>query len=837
VAKIIAAVCASFLVVSLSTVLADLPPSSSSMLSLIPNRFFRTCLLLSVLSAGLAECGEGPATGDEGAAWDGSIRPFLRKHCVECHSGESAEGGLNLTQLPARLADPKTFSTWVKVHDKLRAKEMPPADAEQPRREDADAFLNATGDSLRKFQAARQAELGRVRTRRLTRREIERTFHDLLGIDIPLADQLPEEARPAGFTTVADDQAMSHFQLEAHLAVVDAALDEAFRRAFSPPDQYERDFDASGVARRDSQRRTREPEMLNGKAVVWSSGLIFYGRIPATIAPESGWYHFTVEVSALKPPDSGGVWSTVRTGLCVSSAPLLGHVTAFEATEKPKVVEFEAWLPKGHMLEIRPGDATLKRARFAGGQVGAGEGEPQDVPGIAIDRITMKRIHHGPDNAAVRRLLFGELTAKPKERRRSFELVSTEPRKDAERLMRTFARHAFRRPVTDEQMDGYLRMVQDALDQDYDLLSALRIGYRSLLSSPRLLYLIEMPGSLDDFAIAARLSYLLTGSTPDTRLAELADAGRLHDPAVLRAEASRLLSGSAGRRFVKDFAAEWLDLDQIDFTQPDTKLFPEFDSIVQNSMLDETHTYLETMLRDNLSVTHLLQSDYTFLNSRLARFYDIKGVEGDSLQRVALQPKSHRGGVLTQGAILKVTANGSNTSPVVRGVWVSEQLLGVPIPPPPDNVPAIEPDIRGATTVREQLAKHRSQPSCASCHVKIDPPGFALENFDPAGQWRERYTQSVGGRRSAGAKVDASYVMPDGREFADVDDFRALVIAEPRKLAANVAEKLLVYGTGAPITFADREAIERIADESAKENYGFRSIVDAVITSPVFLSK
>jgi hypothetical protein len=258
---------------------------------------------------------------------------------------------------------------------------------------------------------------------------------------------------------------------------------------------------------------------------------------------------------------------------------------------------------------------------------------------------------------------------------------------------------------------------------------------------------------------------------------------------------------------------------------------------VQNSMLDETHTYLETMLRDNLSVTHLLQSDYTFLNSRLARFYDIKGVEGDSLQRVALQPKSHRGGVLTQGAILKVTANGSNTSPVVRGVWVSEQLLGVPIPPPPDNVPAIEPDIRGATTIREQLAKHRSQPSCASCHVKIDPPGFALENFDPAGQWRERYTQSVGGRRSAGAKVNASYVMPDGREFADVDDFRALVIAEPRKLAANVAEKLLVYGTGAPITFADREAIERIADESAKENYGFRSIVDAVITSPVFLSK
>ena len=174
-------------------------------------------------------------------------------------------------------------------------------------------------------------------------------------------------------------------------------------------------------------------------------------------------------------------------------------------------------------------------------------------------------------------------------------------------------------------------------------------------------------------------------------------------------------------------------------------------------MLDETHTYLETMLRDNLSVTQLIDSDFTFLNSRLARFYDIDGVTGDELRRVALQPEHHRGGVLTQGAILKVTANGSNTSPVVRGVWVSERLLGEPIPPPPDNVPAIEPDIRGAKTIREMLAKHRSQDSCASCHVKIDPPGFALENYDPAGRWRDRYVQLIGGRREQGAAVDASY--------------------------------------------------------------------------------
>lgn len=291
---------------------------------------------------------------------------------------------------------------------------------------------------------------------------------------------------------------------------------------------------------------------------------------------------------------------------------------------------------------------------------------------------------------------------------------------------------------------------------------------------------------------------------------------------MLREQVERLLSGPRGRQFVVDFAAQWLDLELIDFTEPDSKLFPDFDAIVQNSMLDETHTYLTTMLRKNQSVTRLVTSDYTFLNSRLARFYDLRGVAGDELQQIKLEPGSHRGGVLTQGAVLKVTANGSNTSPVVRGVWVSERLMGVPIPPPPDNVPAIEPDIRGATSVREQLAKHRSQDTCASCHVKIDPPGFALENFDPAGRWREKYVLLSAGKRTQGPKIDASYQMPDGRKFENVDDFRGLLADQPRELAANLAEKLLAYGTGGPVSFADREKVDRIVDAAAKEDFGMR---------------
>jgi hypothetical protein len=625
--------------------------------------------------------------------------------------------------------------------------------------------------------------------------------------------------------------------MERQLAVVDVALDEAFRRALTPEEPFKKVFGPEEIVRTDPKRRTREPEMLDGRAVTWSSGLIFYGRLPVTTAKESGWYRFKVRAAGLNLPEHGGVWTTVRTGLCVSSAPLLGWVTSFEAEAAAKEIEFEAWLPARHMLEIRPGDITLKRGKFAGGQVGAGEGTPQNLPGIAIEEITMERIHRGASDAEIRQLLFGSLKIERDKKSKSFHVVTKNPRADAERLLATFARRVFRRPVNDEQLARYVDVVQAALADNIEFSSALRIGYRAMLCSPRFLYLTEEPGQLDAHATAARLSYFLTGSTPDAELSQLADAGKLQQPAVLRGQVERLLAGERGRQFVVDFAAQWLDLELIDFTEPDTKLFPDFDAIVQNSMVNETHTYLETMLRRNQSVTQLVKSDYTFLNSRLARFYDIDGVTGDALQQIALRPENHRGGVLTQGAILKVTANGSNTSPVVRGVWVSERLMGVPIPPPPDNVPAIEPDIRGATSVREQLAKHRSQDTCASCHVKIDPPGFALENFDPAGRWREKYVLLSGGKRTQGPKIDASYEMPDGRKFVDVDDFRGLIADQSRQLAANLAEKLLTYGTGGPVSFADREEVEKIVNAAAKDDFGMRTLVREVVTSKVFLTK
>jgi hypothetical protein len=372
---------------------------------------------------------------------------------------------------------------------------------------------------------------------------------------------------------------------------------------------------------------------------------------------------------------------------------------------------------------------------------------------------------------------------------------------------------------------------------------ALRAGYRGVLCAPRFLYLVERPGRLDDHAVAARLSYFLAGGPPDAELAALADSGRLREPASLRRQADRLLgigAGTAGRaatrRFVEDLAAEWLDLDQIDFTVPDRKLFRDFDPVVQHSMLAETHAFLEEMLRDDRPVSWLVSADVGHLNSRLARFYGIPDVAGDEIRRTALPSGTPRGGVLTQGAVLKVTANGNTTSPVVRGAWVAERLLGIPIHPPPSGVPAIEPDIRGATTMREQLAQHRSDSSCASCHRAFDPIGFALESFDPAGKWRTHYPSVVDGKPVPGLAVDASGMLEDGRRFANVAEFKALAARDTARIARGVAGQLLVYGTGATLSYADRQAVAEIA-AAAGAGHGLRSLVQAVVTHPVFLSK
>ena len=306
-------------------------------------------------------------------------------------------------------------------------------------------------------------------------------------------------------------------------------------------------------------------------------------------------------------------------------------------------------------------------------------------------------------------------------------------------LLRDLLPRAFRRPVNEGEEKPFVELVASSLESGQPLEASLRAGIKAVLASPKFLYFREEAGPLNDYALASRLSYFLWSTMPDETLLELARRGELHKPDVLRMQVERMLQHPKAKAFTENFTGQWLSLRDIETTTPDKGLYPEFEELLKWSSVQETQLFFDELLKENLSVRNFVDSDFAMLNGRLATHYGIPDVYGVEFRKVALKPEYHRGGVLTQASVLKVTANGTSTSPVLRGVWVLDRIMGQPVPPPPPNVPAVEPDIRGATNIREQLAKHRATENCSSCHSRIDPPGFALENFDVIGGWRDRY--------------------------------------------------------------------------------------------------
>ncbi len=342
---------------------------------------------------------------------------------------------------------------------------------------------------------------------------------------------------------------------------------------------------------------------------------------------------------------------------------------------------------------------------------------------------------------------------------------------------------------------------------------------------------------------------------PDETLLAVAAEGELRKPGVLRAQVERMLALPKAKAFTENFTGQWLGLRDIAANTPDKVLYPEFEELLQWSAERETHLFFEELLKQNLSVKNFVDSDFAMLNGRLATHYGIPDVHGVAFRKVALKPAYHRGGVLTQASVLKVTANGTTTSPVLRGVWLLDRILGRPAQPPPPNALAIEPDIRGAKTIREILGKHRATENCAGCHSKIDPPGFALENYDVIGGWRERYrivaeqknrvnnrTGPLGKYLAAwqyglGPAVAAGDVLPDGRKFSDIGEFKKLLLAHPEQIARCVAEKLVTYATGQPVGLGDHAAVNRIVAEAKQSDYGLRSLVHALVASEFFQQK
>ena len=352
---------------------------------------------------------------------------------------------------------------------------------------------------------------------------------------------------------------------------------------------------------------------------------------------------------------------------------------------------------------------------------------------------------------------------------------------------------------------------------------------------------------LTDRALARRLSYFVWRSPPDEELIQLASGGKLSDTETLDAQVNRMLADPRSGRFINEFLDQWLDLDQIDATTPDTYLYPEYDDVLRRAMLAETRLLFRHLIDEDLSIAHLIDSDFTFLNRRLAEHYGIPGVEGEQMRKVKLPADSVRGGILTHASIAKVTANGSVTTPVKRGNFVLTNLLGQPPNPPPPGVGSIEPDTRGATTIRETLARHQSVEACAVCHRRIDPPGFALESFDPVGNFRMRYRKSKGVKRTAvtgqrflhkdytpGQPVDCSGQADDGFEFRGIRDFKRHLMKSKEQVARNVVSQLITFATGAEIQFADRSDIEAILERYEDRDYPLKHLIYEVVRSRMF---
>lgn len=759
------------------------------------------------------------------------VSKFVNQHCLDCHSADSPEGDLNLADLEFNPSDNSNRRRWVMIFDRVHAGEMPPRDASQPVPDQRQAFLEAVSAPIDWELQKEHQTLGRVRSRRLNRIEYENTMHDLLGIDIPLINFLPEDTYHDGFATVATAQQVSNHLLEKYLDAADAALEEAFNRALGDDDQkFFRKYSSKELGRRIGQR---DPWHVGNKTIAWSCNQVYHGRVPETEVSKTGWYRITLhDAHAVNTKPGEGVWCTVRTGVGYAKAPIMYLAGFFRADDVPRDQSFEAWVTKGHLIEARPSDSTIRRV--FGTKLNNYKGSKRDkrplptVPGLAYTAITMESVHKGVSTEEISRLLLGEAP-----------INEEQPRAEIARLLRAFATRAFRRPVTDEQLAPYLQLVDDDLTAGFSLHDTLKRSYRAVLCSPHFLFLNEQPGLLDDYAIASRLSYCLWSTMPDESLLAAAQTGELSQDNTRHEHIERMLNDPRASGLVSALADQWLNLREIDFTSPDSGLYPEFDEPLQHSMIAETHAFLAKLIQDNLPAENIIDSDFAMLNERLAKHYGIPEVDHQEIQPVSLSPKHHRGGLITQASLLKVTANGTSTSPVVRGAFINERILGVEIPPPPDNVPAIEPDIRGATSIRDQLAKHSTETSCAACHIKLDPPGFALENYDVIGGWRTSY-RSVRSKRKtkkSGIPVDPHHQMATGETFDDIEQFKQIVLRNPEQIARNFVHQLITYSTGAEVAFNDRSVVEEILQETKPEQYGIRSLIHAVVDSPVFLSK
>jgi mono/diheme cytochrome c family protein len=836
----------------------------------------------------------------------GAVAPFLEKHCVECHDGDAKKGGLDLTALGSDLTDRKSFETWVKVFDRTASGEMPPKKKPRPDAAQQSAYLGDLSASLTRHDAGRIAAQGRTVERRMNRFEYENAVRDLLQAPwLDLKEILPEDTDAFRFNKTGQALDVSHVQLQRYMTAAEEGLKSAFLSSVEKPDATPRRYYARQQGSYTGKMKFSEFNQSPERATFPTLGFagqpeVRRGDAPLTVgkadprlrdeegvgvvhgayepvepnfsgfrASVAGLYHLklcgqTVWVGPSKPvakgkdrwfvPDLDNISKGRRpepvTVYALTHPRILRRIGNVDFDPEPTVNELEVYLKAGETIQI-------DTARFFRSRPGASRAQnplatPEGQPGMVMRWIEVAGPLAPKWPSAPYVAMFDDLPAKPTVASPlRYDVVPRDAAKDAERLLRRFVKQAYRAPVSAQEEVRFLPVILGAMQSGSTFAEAMLTGYTAVLCSPSFLYLRENPGRLDDHALAARLAYFLWNSPPDAQLRKLAAAGTLHEPKILREQTERLLADPRSDRFVTTFTDYWLDLRKAGANDPDNLLYPDYylDDHLVESARDESHATFAELLRGNLPARTIVEADFVFVNERLATLYQLPPVMGAKLRKVALPKDSVRGGFMTQAAVLKVTANGTTTSPVTRGAWIMERVLGRKPPPPPASVPAVEPDTRGAVTIRQQLEKHRKLESCSACHTKIDPPGFALENFDVMGGFRERYRALDGktpelGIGKNGQKFAFHNALPieaygelDGQKFKDIREFKKIVAADDRQLARNLVGQLTVFATGAPVGFSDRPKVEALLDQARAGRYGVRDLIHGLVSSDLFLNK
>ena len=793
-------------------------------------------------------------------------RTFLKNYCFKCHGPEKQEAHRRFDQLLPAITKLEELESWQEILDQLNLGDMPPEKEKQPAKTDVLAVIKSITESIAEAHPRLAGKGQHTALRRMNSWEYRHTIGDLLGLNISAwnpTENFPPEVKVDGFDNIGAGLVTSGLLLNHYLSAAAQAIERATH--FGPRPEIKTyaqksPFYFKGKEARelpklfqvDRFRFIPETPYTDLYGRHYRGGHIGFRPLLNQGVAQSGLYRVRVRAAAIdRRHPYGKTIDDFRNGdpliLELTAVDRQGSVTSTGnvsrkrslamvelINEKPQWFEWDVYMEKGYEPEVRFRNGTTATKRLVRLLATAKDVAPEIKPFSEMKAGNERsygvlKAYRGPKLRIWEIQIRGPFVKEWPPRGHDLMYGSLKPndlnREKTRERLRIFAAKAFRRPLWQGELSPIESMVNRKQDEGLEPLQALQLGFQTILCSTSFLYLDENSGQLNDYALASRLSYFLWSTAPDSELLTLAEQNKLSKSVVLRGQVKRMLRNSKSNRFSNNFIRVWLNFDNIGEMPPSKDFKVYYRDNLEVAMRNETQTFFRHVLDHNLSTHEFLNADYSFLNRELALHYGIEGIEGNHLRRVSLKG-TPRGGLLGHGSFLTASANGVDTSPVVRGIYMLEKLFGYTPPPPPDDVPDIEPDIRGAKTIREQLAKHREIATCAECHRKIDPFGFALENFDAIGRWRNEYGKNM--------PIDASGELPNGDAFSTVPEFGKHIIKREGQFSRSLTEKLLTYAIGRELVPSDRPAIDAILREMRQDNKGLRDLIEAVVLSEVF---